>query len=389
VHIGFRTSGGRGEYELVGSHSGYNALSLEGWSFHLRWPDGLVRDTGLVRDSASSGKPRLRSDLQPPFQIGRMVAAMLLLPDPRREFRGTGNSEQVASAKGYILSRVGFGPDTEFAPVTDAVTIDPSFITLENREHHELIGVEKRYQRIAAVYALSSSLPYEVGTQLDAHREFMATGTTVDSRLVSIVGKLARALQNTLAGYTADQDPLPALERMLRISPQPGPSLPPPDELGEEEPEVSARSAYEYRLAKARGAAGRQFSVAVRAAYRHRCAFCGAKYGGVPGVRSGVDAAHILAWSNYNLDVVSNGLSLCKLHHWAFDAALLLPVLQGGIYRLRFTTIAEQFESSAIALLGQDGFELPTEWLPADEAKRPSASYLQKLHADLAVTFLS
>ena len=42
MHIGFRTSGGRGEYEVVGNHTGYSALSLEGWTFQLRWPDGIV-----------------------------------------------------------------------------------------------------------------------------------------------------------------------------------------------------------------------------------------------------------------------------------------------------------------------------------------------------------
>ena len=47
MHIGFRRSGGRGEYEVVGSHSGFSAISLEGWTFNLAWPDGNVRETGL------------------------------------------------------------------------------------------------------------------------------------------------------------------------------------------------------------------------------------------------------------------------------------------------------------------------------------------------------
>lgn len=63
VHIGFRTSGGRGEYELVGTHAGYTASSLEGWPFYMRWPDLIVRNTGLWLDPANGGKPRLRSVL--------------------------------------------------------------------------------------------------------------------------------------------------------------------------------------------------------------------------------------------------------------------------------------------------------------------------------------
>ena len=92
MHIGFRTSGGRGEYEVVGTHSGYTAASLEGWSFYMEWPDGIVRDTGLVLEPADSGKPRLRSELPEKIQIGRIVAAMLLLPDPTRAFKKTPNN---------------------------------------------------------------------------------------------------------------------------------------------------------------------------------------------------------------------------------------------------------------------------------------------------------
>lgn len=55
----------------------------------MRWPDGVVRDTGLWLDPAESGKPRLRSMLDNPIQISRIVAPMLLLPDPTRAFRNT------------------------------------------------------------------------------------------------------------------------------------------------------------------------------------------------------------------------------------------------------------------------------------------------------------
>jgi hypothetical protein len=74
VHIGFRTSGGRGEYEIVGGASGLPASGLDGWTFHMRWPDGQTRDTELWLDPAGSGKreivktcgwisDRLRGDL--------------------------------------------------------------------------------------------------------------------------------------------------------------------------------------------------------------------------------------------------------------------------------------------------------------------------------------
>jgi hypothetical protein len=101
-----------------------------------------------------------------------------------------------------------------------------------------------------------------------------------------------------------------------------------------------------------------------------------------------VDAAHILAWSKFGLDVVSNGLSLCKLHHWAFDAALILPVYDGSGLTLRFTELAtESFSRETLSRLGKDGLVILEQWLPADQSLWPSKTYLAKLYADLAISF--
>ncbi|MWV29854.1 HNH endonuclease [Rathayibacter iranicus] len=389
MHIGFRTSGGRGEYEVVGSHYAYNALGLEGFAFHMRWPDGIVRDTGLMLEAAESGKPRLRSMWSPPFQIGRMIASMLLLPDPRREFAQTNEGLPVARDKGYILSRVGFGPETEITGMADMVTIVPSFVNLDNTTDKESIGVNHRFDRISTIYAVGDILPWDVRNALFEHRDYLASGENVDITLTRIVSKLLKSLITVVPTIVEqERDPLRVLEEMLEIVPPRLPSLPPPDEIGEEEPFVSARSANQYRLAKIRGTSGRKFSTLVHAAYAGRCLFCGAVYGGVPGVRPGVDAAHILAWSKYDLDVVPNGMSLCKLHHWAFDAALLVPELINGRYVLRFTELSVEFEVHTINKLGQNGFSIPESWLPAEKQLWPSQKYLDRLYADLAISFL-
>lgn len=388
MHIGFQRSGGRGEYEVVGSHTGYTAIGLEGWSFHLRWPDGIVRDTDLVLEPAESGKPRLRSLRAQPFQIGRQVASMLMLPDPRREYAETSSGLPVARHKGYVLSRLGFGPDTEFTGFNDVVTIDPTFVDLDNLTDKTTIGVVHRWRRIEAVYSAVDSLPDNLRSIVTQHRNFMVSGDPINTTLPDIVLSLERALVSAVPAWVAETDPLPALEHLLGIKRPAGPSLPPPDEIGEEEPVVSARSAHEYRLAKIRGASGRKFSASIRAAYGNRCAFCGAVYGGVPSVRSGVDAAHILAWSKYDLDVVPNGISLCKLHHWAFDAALLVPAYDGTTCTLRLTELAtDNFTPDTLAKLGEHKLVLPDEWLPSDRALWPSKKYLELLYADLAIEF--
>lgn len=386
MHIAFQRGGGRGVYELVGGQSEYSANRLEGWTLYLRWPDGIVRETGLEVEG-ESGKPRLRSLWSPAFQIGRMVASMLMLPAPIRTFLSASSGLPVARTKEYVLTRLGFGPETEFAGITDIVTIDPAFVDLDNLTDKESIGVEQRWRRIEAVYSSIERLPAAVLEQVELHRAYMASGQPVTGSLEPIVSSIMRALALANANWDSATDPLPGLEQLLGISPSLDPSLPPPDALGEDEPLVSARSAHQYRLAKMRGSSGRRFSTQIRAAYADRCAFCGAKYGGVRGVRSGVDAAHILAWSKYDLDVVPNGMSLCKLHHWAFDEALLMPVYDGSDFVLKFTELSTQFETDALSKLGQNEFAVPANWLPTEKSDWPSKTYLERLYADLAIIF--
>lgn len=388
MHIGFRTSGGRGEYEVVGSHSGYTAASLEGWSFYMRWPDGHVRDTGLWLDPGDSGKPRLRSLLTPPLQIGRIIASMLMLPDPTRSLKTMPGTIPIAVAKQYAVTQVGFAPESEFAGVTDRVTFVPSWIEIANQGDVEAIGVAARWQRIQKVYGRIAEFPQELQASVAAHRDYLASGTAIDGKLFAIVKNLGKQLEAAMDGAHEDgTDPLPSFEFLLDLEVPDEPGLPPPDELSEDEPEINVRSAHQYRLAKMRGAAGRKFSAGVRAAYNHTCAFCGAKLGNIEGIRSGVDAAHILAWSKHDLDVVANGIALCKLHHWAFDAGILLVRREGDDYVMRFTTLADRVDPESLVRLGVEGASIPAEWLPGDPNQRPSKRYLDLTYADLGVTF--
>lgn len=386
MHIGFRRSGGRGEYEVVGSHSGFSALSLEGWTFNLAWPDGNVRETGLGLEPADSGKPRLRSLRDRRFQIGRMIASMLMMPDPRRSFTGVRPHPTVLQDKEYVLTRVGFGADSEFANVVDIVTIDPVFLEAENESSVETIGVHTRWNRIRRVYDARESLPEAVGIAIESHRAFMESGAPVTEDLTRIVKSMGVAISGKLDNFLPGSDPLEALEELLGYARPEAPELPPPPEIGESEPDIAARSAFQWRLSKSRGPGGATFRRLVRAAYKECCVFCGGAFL-AKGIPPGLDAAHILAWSTYDLDVVPNGLSLCKLHHWAFDASLLVPVLESGEYYLRFTTLALTLDARTRQLLGSDGAVIDDAWLPDDSLARPSAKYLNRLYADLSIEF--
>ena len=64
----------------------------------------------------------------------------------------------------------------------------------------------------------------------------------------------------------------------------------------------------------------RGFRQAVMEAYDYKCAFCGMKIQTPDSLLWEVEAAHIVPHSKKGKDDILNGLSLCHLHHWAFDA---------------------------------------------------------------------
>lgn len=63
------------------------------------------------------------------------------------------------------------------------------------------------------------------------------------------------------------------------------------------------------------------FRQAIMKIYKYKCAVCALDIRTASGA-SITDAAHIIPFSVSHNDDVRNGLSLCKSHHWAFDARL-------------------------------------------------------------------
>ncbi len=63
----------------------------------------------------------------------------------------------------------------------------------------------------------------------------------------------------------------------------------------------------------------RGFRLAVIEAYDYKCAFCGMKINSPDSLIWEVQAAHIVPHRLKGKDDIWNALSLCHLHHWAFD----------------------------------------------------------------------
>jgi len=66
----------------------------------------------------------------------------------------------------------------------------------------------------------------------------------------------------------------------------------------------------------------------VIAAYDHQCTACGLRIRMPDHEITFVDAAHLLPFSISGNDHPSNGLALCKNHHWALDQHLIAPNAQ-------------------------------------------------------------
>jgi hypothetical protein len=99
----------------------------------------------------------------------------------------------------------------------------------------------------------------------------------------------------------------------------------------------------------------------------------------------GVDAAHILPWATYDLDIIPNGLCLCRVHHWAFDEGLIVITAHQGSYYLTIpeevaATIAEHTPQFSLAALQQYAGLIPSQRLPANHQHWPSPLYLEMLN---------
>lgn len=68
------------------------------------------------------------------------------------------------------------------------------------------------------------------------------------------------------------------------------------------------------------------FGRMIRRIYDHQCAMCGLRII-MPSGTTPIDAAHLIPWSETHDDSPTNGIALCKLHHWALDAGLAAPTL--------------------------------------------------------------
>jgi putative restriction endonuclease len=115
------------------------------------------------------------------------------------------------------------------------------------------------------------------------------------------------------------------------------------------------------------------FRARVIEAYRTRCAFCRLRH------QELLDAAHITAdAAETGEPVVSNGLSLCKLHHAAFDRHFL-TVRPDYVIEVRGSILEE--EDGPMLLHGLKGMHGTLIYVPREASLQPDRRRLEERYA--------
>jgi hypothetical protein len=392
VRISRRVSGGRGEYELSGeAANGLRALDLVGHRLILDLGDGWLidTDTKLVKQG---GKPRIRRFHPVPayLQVQRQLAAALLMPHPIREDAKLAGGLPILRSGRYAIEHVELSDNVDLHKESAKLVVQE--IVLRNMSNHaEALHFGKRRTRLEQVWAKSTELPAPIHALLDQHRAQVRGETPImrpaEATVSDLQAKVTEFAEDLGLLYrSADSDVLEDLEQALSLAAEPPE---PPVQVSQIDPDetiVRRRVLKDWkRWANARGAASALFRQAVRGAYKSTCIVCGihlpqTTMNAVPGV----DAAHILPWADYDLDVVSNGLCLCKLHHWAFDEGLVVISEKDGVYSIEIpasvaAVIAAEVPQFSIEQLTQFIGVIPMQRLPHKVHERPNPVYLKML----------
>lgn len=384
MRIALRTSGGRGEYEVAGSHESIRVHDVFDRQIVLELLPGFRFPTNnYVRHT--QGKPRIR--LLAPYSdshVYLILAAILLLPKPKREIGATpGGKLQIYKDNFSVLSI----PFDVVELSTTEIVVSPTQMVLSNSTFDSVrLDIIERLRIVMACWEAASKQSSALANAITQHKN------AFNSQNVKAVISAAESIRlatiepdDPLRHITKDLN-LPNLDELMWL----GVHATETDEalaLGEEnleELKEAARNRMKvWRQVAMRGAAGAKFSLQVREAYDHTCMFTGMRLPKTPMTgSSGVDAAHILPWAEYDLNSVSNGLCLSKLCHWAFDAGILQLTFDDPSSKYQLQLSAAALSAESAGLLKLNGLKdiqgvVSTSLLPKDSANWPKPSFLK------------
>jgi len=380
MRISLRTSGGRGEYELVGHHDAVQKSDLYGRRLHYEIAPDIVIDGRCVPRWAQA-KPRLRLE-KGGMHLHRVLANVLLLPRPIREIRRVASGADFLRDGTYVLKDV----DIDVVDSTDdRATVRPTRLWLANRTGEAIpMDMPERMALVQSVWEQARTRTDRRSMLVQEHEN----AVTLDD-----LTKIEIAANKIRSAMRQEDDMLPALATALGTpveAVEASPSVGPVPDTGVEDStsfvEATVRQIAKWRKVADRGAPARRFSEQVLRAYNFKCIVMGIHLPKLPAVTvsPGTDAAHILPWARYNLNSVSNGLCLCKLCHWAFDNGVLriTPQQRGEYYVSVPDKVRQIAQRSGFDLGWLDRYQgvIPSENLPPTSSDWPSPEYLTALN---------
>ncbi|MCX6395666.1 MAG: HNH endonuclease [Propionibacteriales bacterium] len=369
----------------MGEEGNYSARSLREHGFIWETPFGTKESEIALSNQGGKWRLRITAASGVPH-IHRQGATLALLPRPVRDESRVSHGKPIVLEDRYLLDiQVGLlKVEDGMATVTPAIYTGRSG-TAADLDHLVNLQAPDRFARLERLWASMDALPDRVAETVDVHRQYVVGPDLIGLPAERSVRAVVDALEaEDVPWYIPGSDPLDALELLAGITTV-IPDLPLPNEAPPDSPEIRRRLEVALRITKSRGKGHANFKKDVQRAYNFTCAFCGFKALNVPGFgRFGNDAAHILPWSQYDLDHVTNGLQLCRPHHWAFDNKILLLRADSGVYRVELNTNLTDgiTDQATMGLLLEAVGVIPDERLPKP-SERPSPEFIEKLYEGL------
>ena len=386
MNIALRPSGGRGEYELAGRQGDLHVSDLFGLAIFIEILPGVAINA-YSNCVQKDGKPRIR--LTQPARNAHpssLIVAAMMLPKPRRERHET-HGANLLRWEQFVVQTVRI----DVVPRAGGVLVCPLTVRLENADGVRLdISFAERMARVVRVWTAAATPQGALADAVRAHAASFTSATATQAQLVGSFATLHAALNKP------EGDMLPLLEAHFGLGALNAPSVGDISaEVGDEDfaeevhvdpAEARVDRVRKWRLAAVRGGSATAFRRKVREAYDSRCMFSGQRLPRTEATSTaGVDAAHILPWSRFDLDATKNGLCLNKQCHWAFDE---------GLFRLSFdekenayivsipnpVRLAAQAAQFDIESFDAIAGRVPKNRLPANEALWPSKQYLTELN---------
>ena len=391
MRITRRPSGGRGEYEISeNTPIGLTPTKLLGCRLIFDFGGGtsVNTDSTLRRQG---GKNRVRLLTSDGIHPHRQLAAVLMMPKPIREDVQWGRGAPVMRTGQYSIEHI----HIERATVRGrSARLKVGDLELRNATYSaERLTLTTRLGQVRALWKDAAKFPDEARVLLERHAALVTSGKAISEGAEDISAQLQELVTRQpdefgIQSRSKAEDVVPDLIRAIHWS-QDAPESPRPvDDFPPEEVEIRKRTIREWkRWATYRGLKSAKFRRQVREAYNATCIICGLHLPPLPlplNSAAGVDAAHILPWADYDLDYISNGVCLCKHHHWAFDEGLLLITHDGEQYHVEVPTdIVSEVQHHAPAFsvreLQRHAGQIPAGRLPKNVAHWPRPEFLRML----------